>query len=72
MNIYILFWVKSFLLAHLFKYENVKTKHPVYILFKMGMKPKPYKINILVANDLQVKSLSHMVWLSFSSWKVYN
>jgi hypothetical protein len=24
----------------------------------------------LVANDLQLKNLSHMFWLSFSSWKV--
>jgi len=44
MNIYILFWVKSFLLAHpicpFLKYESVKTKYLVYILLKMKMKAK--------------------------------
>jgi hypothetical protein len=42
-----------------------------YILFKMRMKVKTYEINFLIASHLQVKSLSHMFWLSFSSWKVY-
>jgi superfamily I DNA and/or RNA helicase len=82
MNIFILFWVKSFLMAHpicpCFKYENIKIKHLVYIFFKMRMKAKTYEINFLVANhlqlniflvsnDLQLKSLSHMFWLSISS-----
>jgi len=64
MNIYILFWAMSFSLVHpicpFFKYENVKTKHLVYILFKTRMKAKIYGIIFLVTSSLQVKSLSHM------------
>jgi hypothetical protein len=63
MNIYILFWVKSFSLAHpicqCFKYENVKTKHLVYIVFKVRLKAKTYGVNFLVASLLQLKMFSH-------------
>jgi hypothetical protein len=63
MNIYILFWVKLFLLTHpyvhVFKFENVKTKHLVYILFKMKMKAKSYGIKILIASHLQLNISSH-------------
>jgi hypothetical protein len=62
MNIYNLFWVKSFLLANLvcpfFKYENVKMKHLVYILFKIRMKDKTYGINFLGASRLQLNIFS--------------
>jgi hypothetical protein len=44
MNIYILFWVKSFLLTH----PICETKHHVYIYFKMRMKAKTYEIKNLV------------------------
>jgi len=54
MNISILFWVKSFLLAHpicpCFYISKYKTKHIVYIFFKMKMKAKTYGINFLVAS----------------------
>ncbi len=58
MNIFILFWVKSFSMAHpicpCFKYENIKTKDLVYIFFKMKMKAKTYGINFLVASYLRL------------------
>jgi hypothetical protein len=38
--------------VHVFKYENIKTKHLVYILLKMGMKAKTYGINFLVVSHL--------------------
>jgi len=51
MNIFILFWVKSFSMVHpiypCFKYENIKTKHLVYIPLKMRMKDKTYGINLI-------------------------
>jgi hypothetical protein len=62
MNIYFLFLVKSFSMAHpicsCFKYENIKTKHLVYILFNMRMKTKTYGINFLVASDLRLNIFS--------------
>jgi len=63
MNIFILFWVKSFSMAHpvcpCFKYENIKTKHLVYILFKMRMKSKTYGINFLIASSLRLNIFGH-------------
>jgi len=62
MNIFILFWVKLISMAHpicpCFKYENIKTKHLVYIFFKMRMKAKTYGINFLVASHLRLKMFS--------------
>jgi hypothetical protein len=37
----------------------------------MRMKAKTYGINLLIANNLQLKSLPHMIWFSFLSWKIY-
>jgi hypothetical protein len=41
-----------------FKYENVKTKHLVYILFKIRMKAKTYGINFLIASRLRLKNVN--------------
>jgi hypothetical protein len=70
MNIFILFWVKSFSMVHpicpCFKYENIKTKHLVYILFKMRMKAETYGINFLVASHVLGMSCLCHVYVLYS------